>query len=283
MKKFIYAGLTLILSFGGYAQTKKGYAPVNGLQLYYEIHGSGKPIVLLHGSFMTIGLNWDKLIPELSKTQQVIAIEMQGHGHTADIDRPYSFETLADDVSKLLKYLKIEKADILGYSLGGTVALEFGIKHPEQTGRLIIISSVYQHSGWLPEVNAAMKEFKPDFFDATPLKPAYEKVAPEPKNWRKFVSKLMEFDTEDFDIGQANLKAMKSPVLFIMGDNDGVDLNHTAEMYRLCGGGVFADMTGLPKSQLAILPGQTHVTLMMETEKIAYLINTFLNGQKANK
>ncbi len=278
--KIFITTILLAMTTITFAQAKKGYAPVNGLQLYYEVHGVGKPIVLLHGAFMTIELNWSELIPELSKTCQVIAIEMQGHGHTADTDRPYSYEAMADDVSKLLKYLKIDKADVLGYSLGGTVALEFSIKHPEQIDKLIIVSSVYKHNGWLPEVNAALEGFKPEFFDATPMKPAYEKVAPDPENWRKFVAKLIDFDAKDFDLGEANLKAMKAPVLFIMGDNDGVDLNHTAEMYRLCGGGIFADMKGLPRSQLAILPGQTHVTLMMETKKINGLVNTFIDGAK---
>lgn len=280
IRKLAVTVLLIISLKQGYAQTHKGYAPVNGLEIYYEIHGEGKPLLLLHGSYMTIDLNWKDILPELSKTHRVIAIEMQGHGRTADNNRPYSYESMADDAAKVLKHLKIDKADIIGYSLGGTVALEMGIKHPEVTDRIVIISSVYKHTGWSADVRNALSSFKPEFFDATPLKTAYDKVAPKPDYWHKFVTKLTNFDSKDFNLGEANIKAMKSPVLLIMGDNDGIDLNHTAEMYRLLGGGVFADMNGLPKSQLAIIPAQTHVTLMMQTDKLMAAIDPFLVVKK---
>lgn len=281
--KIILSVIIIILSVKGHSQSQSGYAPVNGLKMYHEVHGQGKPIVLLHGSYMNISLNWGELIPQLSKTRKVIAVEMQGHGRTADINRPFSYEAMADDVAKLLKYLKINKADVLGYSFGGTVAFEFAIKNPGLVDNLVIISSVYKYDGWLPEVHEALASLKPEFLDATPLKTEYDKIAPDPKHWHEFVKKLSDFDAINFNLGEANVKAIKSPVLFIMGDNDGVDLNHIAEMYRLSGGGVFADMTGLPKSQLTILPAQTHVTLMMQTEKIASLVNSFLNGLEENK
>lgn len=275
--------ITLINFAGVYSQTEKSYASINGLKMYYEVHGQGKPIVLLHGAYMTIGLNWSELIPELSKTRKVIAIEMQGHGRTNDIDRPFSYEAMADDVAKLLKHLKINKVDVMGYSLGGTVAFQLTIKNPEMVNNLIIISSVFKYDGWIPQMHEVLASLQPEFLDATPLKAEYDKIAPDPKHWHTFVKKLTDFDTKKFNLGEANVKAMKAPVLFIMGDNDGVDLNHTAEMYRLTGGGVFADMTGLPKSQLAILPGQTHVTLIMQTQKIATLVNSFLSGLEENK
>lgn len=254
-----------------------GYAPVNGLKLYYEIHGEGQPLVLLHGSYMTIDLNWSQVIPELAKNHKVIALEMQGHGHTADIDRPISYKGLADDVAGLLKYLKIDSADVLGYSLGGTVAYEFAILHPAMLKKLVLISTVYKYNGWQKEVLDVLSTFKPEFFDQTPLKPAYEKVAPDPAHWRAFLTKYMTFDKENFDLGADNIKTIKAPTLLIMGDNDGVDLQHKAEMYRLAGGGVFGDMAGLPKSQLAILPGTTHVSLMMETDKLLSIITPFLS------
>lgn len=254
-----------------------GYAPVNGLKLYYEIHGEGQPLVLLHGSYMTIDLNWSQLIPELAKSHKVIALEMQGHGHTADIDRPLSYKALADDVAGLLQYLKIDSADVMGYSLGGTVAYAFAIGHPAMVKKMTLLSTVYKYKGWQQEVLDILRTFKPEFFDETPLKPAYEKVAPDPGHWRAFVTKYLKFDEQDFDLGADNVKAIKAPLLLIMGDNDGVDLQHKADMYRLAGGGVFGDMAGLPKSQLAILPGTTHVSLMMETEKLISIINPFLS------
>lgn len=264
------------------AQQQKGFAPVNGLKLYYEIHGEGKPILLFHGSYMGID-SWGHFLQQLAKTRQVIAVEMQGHGHTADIDRPFSYTSMADDAAQLLKYLKIDKADILGYSLGGTIALEFGIRHPELTNNIVVISSVFKHEGWSEDVRTALKSIKPEFLDNTPMKAEYDRIAPNPKHWRSFVKKLTDFGNTDFNLGEENIKNMKSPVLLIMGDNDGVDPDHIIQIYRLLGGSVFADMAGLPKSQLAILPGKTHVSLMEETQPMADMINAFLDRKKTKK
>jgi pimeloyl-ACP methyl ester carboxylesterase len=255
-----------------------GLAPVNGLKLYYEVHGAGKPIVLLHGSYMTIDLNFGELIPELAKTRKVIALEMQGHGRTADIDRPISYKALADDVAALLKYLKVDSADVLGYSLGGTVAFDLAIRHPEMVNKLIAVSTTHKYTGWSQAVRDVLKAIKPEFLDNTPLKTEYDRVAPDPKHWHAFLDKYMQFDQQDFDLGAENIRKIKSPVLLIMGDNDGVDMSYKAELYRLCGGDVFADMQGLPSSQLAIIPGSTHVTLMMQTDKLVPVILPFLNG-----
>lgn len=263
----------------GNAQQSKttGYAPVNGLKMYYEIYGEGKPIVLLHGSYMNIDLNYGQLIPELAKSHKVIALEMQGHGRTADTDRPYSYSNLADDVAGLLNYLHIDSADILGYSLGGTVALELAITHPSVVNKLIIISSVYKYDGWIQSARDLFPTMKPEFLENTPLKTTYDGLAPDKNHWKTFVAKLTKFDATPFDLGADKIKGIKAPALIINGDNDGVDLNHMADMYRLFGGGVFGDMTGLPKSQLAIIPASTHVSLMMETQKITALIQPFLD------
>ena len=261
------------------AQHTSGYAPVNGLDMYYEIHGEGTPLVLIHGSFMTID-GWGDLLPELAKKHRVIALEMQGHGHTADIDRPYSYTAMADDIAKALTYLKIEKADILGYSFGGSIAFEFAIKHPGLVNRLVIVSSVYKHEGWLPQVRDALKGFNETIFDGTPMKAAYEKVAPDKAHWHAFIKKMMQFDNQPFDLGADNIKNIKVPTLLLMGDNDGVDLNHTIETYRLLGGGIFADMEGLPKVQLAIHPGKGHVALVEDTSKMMETLEPFLNAAK---
>jgi pimeloyl-ACP methyl ester carboxylesterase len=264
----------------GKAKTLKssGLAPVNGLKLYYEVHGEGKPIVLLHGSYMTIDLNFGELIPQLAKNRKVIALEMQGHGRTADIDRPVSYKALSDDVAALLKYLKVDSADVLGYSLGGTVAFDLAINHPEMVNKLIAVSTVHKYTGWSQAVRDVLKTIKPEFLDGTPLKTEYDRVAPDPRQWHAFLDKYMKFDQQDFDLGAENIRKIKSPVLLIMGDNDGVDMSYKAELYKLCGGDVFADMQGLPQSQLAIIPGATHVTLMMQTDKLVPVIMPFLNG-----
>jgi pimeloyl-ACP methyl ester carboxylesterase len=278
--------LSLILtSTVSYAQQKaeapktlksSGYAPVNGLRMYYEVHGDGKPLVLLHGSYMTIDLNFAQLIPELAKNYKVIALEMQGHGRTGDIDRPYSYPALASDIDGLLKHLKIDSADVLGYSLGGTVAFELAIKHPQRVTSLVIISSVFRHDGWLQSARDLFPTIKPEFFENTPLKAEYDRLAPDKSHWKDWVNKMVASEVIPFDLGSENVKRLKCPVLIISGDNDGVDLNHIAEMYKLCGGGVFGDIAGLPKSRLAIVPGMTHVTLMMETAKLVSIINPFL-------
>jgi len=253
-----------------------GYAPVNGLKIYYEVHGEGKPLVLLHGSYMSIDLNYGQLIPILAKSYKVIAFEMQGHGRTADIDRPFSFDALADDVNGLLKYLHVDSAIVLGYSLGATVALNAAIKYPSMVTRLIFISSAYKSEGWIQAARDLFPSIKPEFFEHTPLKTEYDRLAPDKSHWNAFVTKLVKFDAAPFDLGADKVKTVKCPVLMVYGDNDGVDLKHVAELYGFFGGGVLGDMTGLPKSQLAIVPASTHVTLMMQTDKIAALVNGFL-------
>ncbi|MCW3463449.1 alpha/beta fold hydrolase [Chitinophaga nivalis] len=255
---------------------KTGYAPVNGLKMYYEIQGEGRPIVLIHGSYMTIDMNYGALIPELAKTHQVIALEMQGHGRTADIDRPFSFPALADDVAALLQYLKVDSADVLGYSLGATVALQLTLRHPALVRKLVFISSAYKYDGWSKEAREIFAKMDPAFLESTPLKTAYDQLAPDKSHWKTFVTKMIKFDEQPYDLGAANIKAIKSPVLMISGDNDGVDLHHITDMYRLLGGGVFGDMAGLPASRLAIIPGASHVSLMMETHKLLAIIQPFL-------
>jgi pimeloyl-ACP methyl ester carboxylesterase len=255
---------------------KSGYAPVNGMNIYYEVFGEGPAVVLLHGAYMTIYLNWSQLIPELTKTRKVIALELQGHGHTADSDRPFNYADLAKDVAGVMKHLKLDSADVIGYSFGGTIAYEFAIQYPELVKKLIILSSVYKYEGWLQEVRDVLNTFDPAFLDQTPLKSAYEAVAPNPAQWRKFVEKFIAFDTQSFTLGADRVKTITCPVLIVSGDNDGVDLDHLVETYRLLGGGRFGDMSGVPQSHLAILPGTTHVGLMMDTKKLVDVLIPFL-------
>jgi pimeloyl-ACP methyl ester carboxylesterase len=253
-----------------------GYAPVNGIKVYYEVYGEGKPIVLLHGAFYTIDLNWSELIPELSKSRKVIAIEMQGHGHTPFSDRKLSITTLASDVEGVMDYLKIDSADVAGYSMGGSIAYQFAIQSPRRLRKLVIISSTYKSSGWLPVVNTAFEDFKPEFFDDTPLKTAYDAVAPDKTKWRNFLKQMFDFADVPFDCGDSNIAKLTAPVLIISGDNDGVDKIELAKTYRLLGGDVAADLAPMPKSQLAIVPSQGHVSVMMQTTTILDYMNSFL-------
>ena len=253
-----------------------GYAPVNGIKVYYEVYGEGKPIVLLHGAFYTIELNWAQLIPELSKTRKVIALEMQGHGHTPYSDRKLDIATLASDVEGVMNYLKIDSADVAGYSMGGSIAYQLAVKSPKRVRKLVIISSTYKTDGWLPAVNNGFKGFKPEFFTNTPIKTAYDAVASDKTKWTKFIEQMIAFAGVPFNVGDANISKITSPVLLISGDNDGLDKVELMKTYQLLGGGVSADLGQMPKSQLAIVPGQSHVSLMMQTNTILGYLASFL-------
>lgn len=288
MKKVLVSAVlkrTIILSaiFSCYiialfAQSKTGYAQVNGIKMYYEVHGTGKPVVLLHGAFNTINTAFAQLIPALSKNYQVIALELQGHGRTQDIDRPFSFENMADDVAALLKFLKIDSADIFGYSMGGGVAQQVAIRHPGLVRRLIITSSVYKYEGWSPETRAILPMLTPEMFEATPIKQEYDKLAPDPKHWKEFINKMKKFVTTTYDFGADKIKAIKSPTLIIIGDGDGVLPEHAVEMYRLRGGNYMIDFGPIHAAQLAILPGSSHISVMMQTDWIVSMTVPFLNA-----
>src|SRR5579872_542650 len=157
-----------------------GYAPVNGLKMYYEIHGSGEPVVLLHGAFMTITNNWTGWIDELSKTRKVIAVEMQGHGRTADIEREFSDENLADDVAGLLDSLRIPRADLIGYSMGGGVAMQCAIRHPDRVRKVVVISSTFRRDGMVKEAIDLFPKLSAEAFKGSPIETEYKKLSPTP-------------------------------------------------------------------------------------------------------
>ena len=230
----------------------------------------------MHGAYMTIDLNWNQLIPELSESRKVIAIEMQGHGHTPYLDRKLSLDRLATDVEEVMDYLKIESADIVGYSFGGKVAYQFAIQSPKRLRKLVIISASHKSSGWEPEVNNAFKNMKAEFFDNTPLKSAYEAVAPDKTKWTSFLNQMFVSAATPFDLGDANIAGIAAPVLIIAGDNDGMDKIELIKTYKLLGGAVTGDFGAMPKCRLAIVPGQNHVRLMMQTKLILTYLSTFL-------
>jgi pimeloyl-ACP methyl ester carboxylesterase len=256
-----------------------GYAPVNGLKMYYEIHGSGEPVVLLHGAFMAITDEWREWINELAKTHKVIAVEMQGHGRTADIDRDMTYDNLSDDVAALLDYLKIPSADVVGYSLGGVVAIDTAIRHPEKVRKVVSISAWFASDGWVKEASDFWPNFTWEMMKGTPAEGGYKKLSPAPDGFPKFFNHLKATAMRPFDFGADKLKATKAPMFFIHGDADGVRLDHIAEMYRLKGGDIHGDMRPHPESRLAILPNTTHVTLMNRMSTIVPMINDFLDAK----
>jgi len=274
--------LTMLFSgvVSGQQKPTTGYAPVNGLKMYYEIHGSGEPVVLLHGAFMAITGDWNDWINELAKTRKVIAVEMQGHGRTADINRDITFENLSDDVAALLDYLQIERADIVGYSLGAGTAMQCAIRHPEKVRKVVSISAPMRRDGWVKEANDFWPTFTWEIFKGTPMEAEYKRLSPTPDKFPDFVNHIKAMALRPYDFGADKLKATKAPMFFIHGDADGVRLDHIAEMFRLKGGGeIHGDMQPRPASRLAILPDTTHVILMNRMTTIVPMINDFLDGK----
>src|SRR5579872_6829130 len=261
---------------------ESGYAPVNGLEMYYEIHGSdgsGPPLVLLHGNLSTIGTSFGKVLPALAATRQIIAVEQQGHGHTADIDRPFSIGQWAQDTTALLRHLKIEQADFLGYSSGGAVALAIALRTPALVRKLVWAGGTsYRRDGLYPELLAGSEAMKPEDLDGSPFQQAYASVAPHPENWHQLVMKIADLDRSIEDTPSETIAALKPPALLIIGDSDIVRPEHVVEMFRLLGGGVIGDLAGLPRSQLAVLPGTTHVTLVNRADWLTSMVLAFLAG-----
>lgn len=257
-----------------------GYAPVNGLKMYYEVHGRGEPVVLLHGAFMAISGDWSDWVRELSKTRKVIAIEMQGHGRTGDINRDINFENLSDDVAGLLDHLKIPNADIVGYSLGGGVAMMCAIRHPEKVRKVVSISAAIRRpDGWVKEANDFLPNFTWEMMKGTPAEVEYKQLSPTPNGFAEFFNHLKATGFRPYDVGADRLKATRAPMFFIHGDADGVRLDHIAEMYRLKGGDLHGDMRSHPDSRLAILADTTHVTLINRMSVIVPMINDFLDAK----
>jgi len=260
------------------APSRGPYAEVNGLKMYYEIHGEGRPIVLVHGAFCTIDACFGPLVKQLSRSRQVIAVELQGHGHTADIDRPLSTVSMADDVAALLGRLKIASADVYGYSMGGGVAAQLAIRHPQLVRKLVIAGSALTKEGAQPGMAAMIRSIKPEMLEQSPFYEAYRKTSPHPEKFRTLVRKVQGLDLFD-GYKLDDLRKIKAPVLFLLGDADGPTVEHGAQILRLFGGGAFGD-TGAPRarSQLAILPGTSHVDLISRADWIAQLITPFLDA-----
>ena len=280
--------MTALLSgvVSGQQKPTTGYAPVNGLKMYYEIHGSGEPVVLVHGAFMAISnsFHWTEWIGELSKTRKVIAIEMQGHGRTADSSgRDFTYDNLADDVAALLDYLKIPSADLIGYSLGGGVALNCAIRHPDKVRKVVSISAVFRLDGWTKEGLDVFPHLTADAFKGSPVEADYKRLSPTPNEFPNFVKRVLSVDLKPHDFGADKLKATKAPMFFIHGDADGVRLDYIAEVLRLKGGEIHGDMRPRSESRLAILPDTTHVTLMNKLDVIVPMVNDFLNAQPQKK
>ena len=238
--------------------TKGDYAEVSGLRMYYEIHGEGRPMVLVHGAYMTVDA-MGPILSGLAETRRVIVPEMQGHGRTTDVaDRPITYEGMADDVAALLRHLGVDEADTFGFSMGGGVALQLAMRHPGSVRRLVVASASYTSDGTQPELHEMTPSITPEMFAGSPIEASYREVAPNPDEFPVLVQKLKALDMTPFDWGGENVRGIGAPTMIVVGDSDAVRLEHAVEMFRLLGGGAMGDLSGLPDSQLAVLPGTAH-------------------------
>jgi pimeloyl-ACP methyl ester carboxylesterase len=258
---------------------KSGYAPVNGLKLYYESRGIGDPLIVIHGGFgasETFGPNLELL----AEHRRVISIDLQAHGRTADIDRPMSFDGMADDVGLLIQDLKLAKADVLGYSFGGAVAMRTAIRHPDQVRKLVIVSSPARREGWYPEMNAGMAQMGPKAVEPMkklPVYAMYARLAPRVADFPILVTKMGVLMRQDYDWSK-EVAALPMPVMFVVGDSDAVQLSYVVEEFGLFGGGKHDagwDGAARAKADLAILPHTTHYEIFA-SPMLAAAVEPFL-------
>jgi pimeloyl-ACP methyl ester carboxylesterase len=251
---------------------------VNGMRMYYETSGEGAPLIVLHGAYMNIP-TMGEIIPLLARTHKVYALEFQGHGRTTDIDRPITYPNLADDVAAFMDAVGVKKADVFGYSMGAIAGLQLAIRHPEKVDKLVVASGAYDLEGWQPEFKAFIPQMTVEMVLAMPFAEDFRKLAANPDGFPDLAKKLIALEHEPM-AWEAEVKALKTPVLIIAGDADVATLEHSVAMFRLLGGGVMGDMgKPLPASRLAILPATSHTAVITQPELLHALIEPFLAGQ----
>ncbi|MBL9064472.1 alpha/beta hydrolase [Tabrizicola sp.] len=251
---------------------------VNGMQMYYEVSGQGEPLVVLHGAYMNIP-SMGAIIPKLAETHTVYALEFQGHGRTTDIDRPITYPGLADDVAAFMDAVELPKADVFGYSMGAAAGLQLAIRHPEKVDQLVAASVAYDAGGWQPAFRDFIPMMTVEMFTDMPFAEDYKTLAADPDGFPALVEKLIALEKEPM-AWEAEVKALKVPVLIITGDADVVTLEHSVAMFRLLGGGGMGDMGApLPASRLAVLPATSHTAVIGQVDLLIGVIEPFLKGE----
>ncbi|MGF4043734.1 alpha/beta fold hydrolase [Paenarthrobacter nitroguajacolicus] len=258
-----------------------GYAEINGLRMYYELHGSGgTPLLLLHGGLFDIEQQFGALIPALSADRRVIATDFQGHGRTNDIDRALNTADLASDVVGLLKHLGVGEIDVFGFSVGGAVALHLAIKHPQLIRKLIVSSVSFNPDGDRGGNAEAVTEMTVDMIAGTPMEQRYLTVSPHPdhEHLQGLLTKLGGYDTGSKGWSDEEIRGIQAPTLITVGDSDMVKLEHAVRFLQLRGGDVNGDFEGVPASQLAVFPGTTHFFGLARTNLVLDVVTTFLDA-----
>ena len=278
VSKVLVAALVFTCYTHAAAQQMGRRVSVNGMQMYYEVSGSGTPLVVLHGAYMNIP-DMGAIIPMLARTHRVYALEFQGHGRTTDIDRPITYENLADDVAAFMDAVGLPKADVFGYSMGGQAGVQLAIRHPAKVGKLVAASVAYDLKGWQPDYQAAIPQMTVEMILQMPFAKEYPKLAANPKGFPELARKLIALEKVPM-AWERELKALKVPVLVIAGDADVATLDHTVQLFRLLGGGVMGDMgKPLAASRLAIMPATAHTAVITQPNLLLAFIEPFLTGQ----
>jgi pimeloyl-ACP methyl ester carboxylesterase len=270
----------LLLATTAFAQAEPVGATVaiNGMQMYYEVSGQGDPLIVLHGAYMNIPA-MGEIIPRLAESHTVYSIEMQGHGRTNDIDRPITYPNLAGDVATFMDAVGIEKADILGYSMGAATALKLAIDHPEKVDQLVAASVAYDMAGSQPEFLAMIPTMSPEMFIGSPMEDAWKQYAPNPDGFRPFVERMIALEHEPL-AWEDDVRNLAAPMLIIAGDADMMTLEHLVSLFRLVGGGAPGDMgKPLGASRLAILPATSHTAVIDQVDLLLGVIEPFLKGE----
>jgi len=279
MLRTLHVAASLLLCAAAVAESQSvgKRVAVSGMQMYYEVSGTGDPLVVLHGAYMNIP-SMGAIIPMLAKTHKVYAVELQGHGRTTDIDRPITYPNLADDVAAFMDAVGLAKADVFGYSMGAVTGLQLAIRHPAKVNKLVFGSGAYDAEGWQPEFRAMIPTMTVDMFVGMPFAAEYRKLAPNPNGFPELVRKLIALEKEPM-AWEAEVKTLKVPVLIITGDADAATLEHSVKMFKLLGGGVMGDMgKPLAASRLAVLPATAHTAVITQPELLIAFIEPFLKG-----
>ena len=257
-------------------RTKNELARVNGIELGYQVSGEGKPLVLLHGGFGSVEM-FGPNVGELARHRQVIGVDLQSHGRSPAARRAMTWDAMSDDIAALIRELNVAPAAVMGFSLGGGVALRTAIEHPDVVERLVLVSTVFKSDGWYPEMSVAMRAMGPETAEPmkqSPMYADYQKIAPNVEDWPVLVEQLTAHLKTDYD-WSAEIPKLEMPVMLVVGDADGLPPRHAVEFFELLGGGgrdANWDSSGMTQHRLAILPGVTHYDINMQPALSAAVI-----------